>query len=268
MALTRRSALRTVAAATALPAALPLIRPARAQAATLKIGVLNDQSGPYTNTGGVTSVICAKQALEDFGVSTKGMNIEVISADHQNKPDLAVSITRQWFDRDGVDVLLDVPTSSVALAVQSVAREKNKVYLNVGAASSALTGAQCSPNFIHWVYDTYMLSKSTGGAMVKAGGDSWYFLTADYAFGKQLQDDTSTLVKAAGGKVLGSAPYPFPGTTDFSSFLVQAQSSGAKVLGLANAGGDTVNSIKQAAEFGIGNSMKLAALLMFINDVH
>jgi branched-chain amino acid transport system substrate-binding protein len=156
----------------------------------------------------------------------------------------------------------------VALAVQSVVREKNKVYLNVGAASSALTGSQCSPNFIHWVYDTYMLSKSTGGAMVKAGGDSWYFLTADYAFGKQLQDDTSTFVKAAGGKVLGSAPYPFPGTTDFSSFLVQAQSSGAKVLGLCNAGGDTVNSIKQANEFGVNRSMKIAALLMFITDVH
>ncbi len=263
MTLSRRSAL-TIAAA----ASVPLIRPARAQGAPIKIGILNDQSGPYTNTGGITSVICAKQALEDFGVSTKGMNVEIISADHQNKPDLAVSITRQWFDRDGVDVLMDVPTSSVALAVQSVCREKNKVYLNVGAASSALTGAQCSPNFIHWVYDTYMLSKSTGGAMVKAGGDSWYFLTADYAFGKQLQDDTSALIKAAGGKVLGSAPYPFPGTTDFSSFLVQAQSSGAKVLGLANAGGDTVNSIKQAHEFGLNNSMKLAALLMFITDVH
>jgi branched-chain amino acid transport system substrate-binding protein len=264
MTLTRRSALTSVAAA----ATLPLIRPARAQKPTIKIGVLNDQSGPYTNTGGITSVLCAKQALEDFGVAAKGLDVEVISADHQNKPDLAVSIARQWFDRDGVDMLLDVPTSSVALALQSVVREKNKVYLNVGAASSALTGSQCSPNFIHWVYDTYMLSKSTGGAMVKAGGDSWYFLTADYAFGKQLQEDTSTLVKAAGGKVLGAAPYPFPGTTDFSSFLVQAQSSGAKVLGLCNAGGDTVNSIKQAHEFGINSSMQLAAMLMFITDVH
>jgi branched-chain amino acid transport system substrate-binding protein len=263
MTLTRRSVLSTAAAAT-----LPLTRPARAQKPTIKIGVLNDQSGPYTNTGGITSVICAKQALEDFGVAAKGLDVEVISADHQNKPDLAVSISRQWFDRDGVDVLLDVPTSSVALAVQSVCREKNKVYLNVGAASSALTGAQCSPNFISWCYDTFMLSKSTGGAMVKAGGDTWYFLNADYAFGKQLRDDTSKLVKAAGGKVLGSAPYPFPGTTDFSSFLVQAQASGAKVLGLCNAGGDTVNSIKQAHEFGLNASMKIAALLMFINDVH
>jgi branched-chain amino acid transport system substrate-binding protein len=252
----------------AAAAALPLIRPARAQAPTLKIGVLNDQSGPYTNTGGLTSVACTRQALEDFGVSAKGMHVEVIAADHQNKPDLAVSIARQWFDRDGVDMLLDVPTSSVALALQSVAQEKNKVYVNSGAASSALTGASCSPNFIHWTYDTYMLARSTGGAMVKAGGDTWYFMTADYAFGKQLQSDTSALINAAGGKVLGSALYPFPGTTDFSSFLVQAQASGAKVLGLANAGADTVNSIKQANEFGLNNSMKIAGLLMFINDIH
>jgi branched-chain amino acid transport system substrate-binding protein len=252
----------------AAAAALPLIRPARAQAPTIKIGVLNDQSGPYTNTGGLTSVACTRQALEDFGVSANGMHVEVIAADHQNKPDLAVSIARQWFDRDGVDMLLDVPTSSVALALQSVAQEKNKVYVNSGAASSALTGASCSPNFIHWTYDTYMLARSTGGAMVKAGGDTWFFMTADYAFGKQLQSDTSALINAAGGKVLGSALYPFPGTTDFSSFLVQAQSSGAKVLGLANAGADTVNSIKQANEFGLNNSMKIAGLLMFINDIH
>ncbi|MBN8873107.1 MAG: ABC transporter substrate-binding protein [Rhodospirillales bacterium] len=257
---------RTLLSAAAASSALPLVR-ARAQGApTIKIGVLNDQSGPYTNTGGVTSVICTKQAVEEFG--NKGFNVEVISADHQNKPDLAVSIVRQWFDRDGVDMLLDVPTSSVALAVQGVVKEKNKVYLNVGAASAALTGEQCSPNFIHWCYDTYMLAKSTGGAMVKAGGTSWYFLTADYAFGKQLQSDTTALVNAAGGKVMGSSAYPFPGTTDFSSFLVQAQSSGAKVLGLCNAGGDTVNSIKQANEFGLNKSMKLAAMLMFITDVH
>jgi branched-chain amino acid transport system substrate-binding protein len=267
MTLTRRSTLATLAAATALP----LLRPghsARAAGPTIKIGVLNDQSGPYTNTGGVTSVVCSKQAVEDFGAAAKGLNVEVVTADHQNKPDLAVSIVRQWFDRDGVDLLLDVPTSSVALALQSVVREKNKVYINTGAASSALTGEQCSPNFIHWNYDTYMLARSTGGAMVKAGGDSWFFVTADYAFGKQLQSDTSALVQKSGGKVMGSALYPFPGTTDFSSFLVQAQSSGAKVLGLANAGGDTVNSIKQAAEFGLNSSMKIAALLMFINDVH
>ena len=264
MTLSRRSVLTAAASALTVPA---LPRLSRAQSAPIKIGVLNDQSGPYTNTGGATSVICAKQAVQEFATA-KGLNVEVISADHQNKPDLAVSIVRQWFDRDNVDVLLDVPTSSVALAVQSVVREKNKVYLNSGAASSALTGEQCSPNFIHWTYDTFMLAKSTGGAMVKAGGNSWYFLTADYAFGKQLQSDTSNLVKAAGGTVAGASLYPFPGTSDFSSFLVQAQSSGAKVLGLANAGGDTVNSIKQAHEFGLTSTMQIAALLMFITDVH
>ena len=262
MTISRRTLLTTAAAT-----ALPLAR-ARAQSPVLKIGVLNDQSGPYMNTGGTTSVICAKQAVEEFGAAAKGLNVEVITADHQNKPDLAVSIARQWYDRDGVDVILDVPTSSVALAVQGVTREKNKIFLAVGPASVALTTTQCSPNLITWVYDTYMLAKSTGGAMVKAGGDTWYFITADYAFGKQLQSDTTDMVKASGGKVLGSTAYPFPGTTDFSSFLVQAQSSRAKVLGFANAGADTVNSIKQANEFGVNKSMKLAALLMFITDVH
>jgi branched-chain amino acid transport system substrate-binding protein len=261
MTISRRTLLTTAAAT-----ALPLVR-ARAQTPVLKIGVLNDQSGPYMNTGGPTSIICCKQAVEEYAAA-QGLNVEVISADHQNKPDLAVSISRQWIDRDGVDVILDVPTSSVALAVQGVVREKNKVFLAVGPATTALTTTQCSPNFITWVYDTYMLAKSTGGAMVKAGGDSWYFITADYAFGHQLQTDTTNMVKASGGKVLGSQAYPFPGTTDFSSFLVQAQSSGAKVLGFANAGGDTVNSIKQANEFGVNKSMQLAALLMFITDVH
>ncbi len=265
MTLSRRKVL-TTAATTAVAAPL-MSRRARAQGATIKIGVLNDQSGPYTNTGGITSVICAKQAVLEYA-QAQGLNVELISADHQNKPDIAVSIVREWFDRGEVDMLLDVPTSSVALALQSVVREKNKVYLNSGAASSALTGEQCSPNFIHWTYDTFMLAKSTGGAMVKAGGDSWYFMTADYAFGKQLQADTSAFVKNAGGKIAGSSLYPFPGTSDFSSFLVQAQSSGAKVIGLANAGGDTVNSIKQINEFGINKTMKVAALLMFINDVH
>jgi branched-chain amino acid transport system substrate-binding protein len=265
MPVSRRTLLAGAAAAAA---SAPLLR-ARAQGGpVIKIGVLNDQSGPYANTGGVTSVICAKQAIEDFGATNKGLNVEVITADHQNKPDLASSIARRWFDVEGVDMLLDVPTSSVALALQSVVKEKNKVYLNSGAASAALTGEHCSPNFVHWTYDTYMLAKSTGGAMVKAGGDTWYFLTANYAFGQQLQSDTTDLIKAAGGKVMGSSPYPFPGTTDFSSFLVQAQASRAKVLGLANAGADTVNSIKQAREFGVNKTMKLAALLMFVTDVH
>jgi branched-chain amino acid transport system substrate-binding protein len=241
MTLSRRSVMTAAAASALTVPALP--RRARAQAAAIKIGVLNDQSGPYTNTGGLTSVLCAKQAVMEFA-NSQGLNV------------------------DNVDVLLDVPTSSVALALQSVVREKNKVYLNSGAASSALTGEQCSPNFIHWTYDTYMLAKSTGGAMVKAGGNSWYFLTADYAFGKQLQADTTALVKSAGGTVAGASLYPFPGTTDFSSFLVQAQSTKAKVIGLANAGGDTVNSIKQIAEFGLNKTMKVAALLMFVTDVH
>jgi len=263
MTLSRRTLLGTAAAAGTMP-----LLPARAQTPTIKIGVLNDMSGIYQNTGGMTSVICARQAIEEFNPSAKGFNVEVIFADHQNKPDTAVAIARQWFDRDGVDLLLDVPTSSVALACQEVAREKNKVYLISGAASAALTGDKCSPNAVHWTYDTYMLAKSTGGAMVKAGGDSWFFITADYAFGHALENDTSNFVKKQGGKVLGAVRTPFPGTTDFSSFLVQAQSSGAKVLGLANAGGDTVNCVKQAAEFGVNKSMKLASLLMFLTDVH
>src|SRR6201993_196649 len=220
MTISRRTLLGTATAATVLP----LVRPRAQGAPTVKIGVLNDMSGPYLNTGGPTSVICCKQALEDFGVSGKGLNVEVINADHQNKPDLAVSIARQWYDRDGVDMIIDVPTSSVALAVSGVAREKNKVFICSTGATSDLTGKVCSPNMVHWTYDTYMLAKSTGGAMVKAGGNSWYFLTADYAFGKQLQSDTTGFITAAGGKVLGASPYPFPGTSDFSSFLVQAQS--------------------------------------------
>ncbi len=239
---------------------------ARAQGASIKIGVLNDMSGPYRDTGGPLSVACTKQAVKEFG--NQGFTVDVINADHQNKPDVGASIVRRWIDEDGVDVIVDVPTSSVALAVNTVVREKNKVYLNSGAGTVDLTGAQCSPNTVHWTYDVYMLAKSTGGAMVKAGGDSWYFLTADYVFGQQLASETSKFVKAAGGKVLGESRYPFPATQDFSSFLLQAQSSGAKVLGLANAGGDTINSIKQAVEFGLPQQMKLAALLMFISDVH
>jgi branched-chain amino acid transport system substrate-binding protein len=262
MDVSRRTLLGTAAAASALP----LVR-ARAQAQpTIRIGVLNDMSGPYRDTGGKTSVICTQQAVQDFG--DHGFKVEVVSADHQNKPDLAASIARQWFDRDGVDIIVDVPTSSVALAVNSVVREKNKAYVNSGAGTTDLTGTQCSPNTVHWTYDTYCLAKSTGGAMVKTGGDSWYFVTADYVFGQQLQRDTSRFVTEAGGKVLGAAPYPFPGTTDFSSFLVSAQASRAKVLGLANAGADTVNCIKQAVEFGLTKNMKVAALLMFLADVH
>ncbi len=263
MTLNRRTLLNGTLGAAALGALLP--RPGHAQQPTIKLGVLNDMSGPYRDTGGVFSVAAVKQAVAEFSPDFK---TEVISADHQNKPDVAVGIARQWFDRDGVDIIFDVPTSSVALAVNSVCKEKNKVFLNTGAGTTDLTGKQCTPVTVHWSYDTYMLARSTGGAMVKAGGDKWYFVTADYVFGQQLQRDTSRFVTEAGGKVLGASPYPFPGTTDFSSFLITAQASGANVLGLANAGADTINSIKQAAEFGLNKQMRLAALLMFISDVH
>ncbi len=265
MEISRRSLLGTAALGTAA-SALPIAR-ARAQAKpVIKIGVLNDASGPYRDTGGKTSFICCQQAVDEFASHMNGYTVEVIYGDHQNKPDVGAGLARQWYDRDGVDMILDVPTSSVALAVAAVAKEKNKTHINIGAATADLTGKACAPSIVHWSYDTYMLAKSTGGATVAAGGKTWYFITADYAFGQQLQRDTTTFVNAAGGKVLGSSPYPFPGTTDFSSFLLQAQSSGAKVLGLANAGGDTVNSIKQAKEFGL--TMDIAAMLMFITDVN
>ena len=261
----RRSLLASAATAVALS---PLRGRAQGKPG-IKIGVLNDMSGPYRDTGGMTSVICAKQAVAEFQAANgHAFHVEVVFADHQNKPDVGASITRQWFDRDGVDMLLDVPTSSVALAVQSITKEKNKVFVNCAAGTSALTGAQCSPNCVHWTYDTWMLANSTGGALVKVGGDTWFFITADYAFGQQLQKDTSDLVTRSGGKVVGAAAYPFPDTHDFSSFLLQAQQSGAKVLGLCNAGGNTVNSIRQAHEFGINNSMRLAAMLIYITDVH
>ncbi len=266
MALDRRSLL---SAAAALPAlgGLPF-RSARAQAAnTIKIGVLNDGSGMYRDIAGETAAVCARQAVADFG--NQGFTVEVLHADHQNKPDVGSNIARQWIDQNGVDVLLDVTTSSVALAVNDICREKNKVHLNSSAATSDLTGPKCSPNTVHWTYDTWMLAHSTGAAMVKAGGDSWYFITADYAFGHALERDTGNFVKEAGGRVLGAVRTPFPGTTDFSSFLVQAQASRANVIGFANAGTDTINCIKQAAEFGITRrGTKLAALLMFLTDVH
>ena len=254
---------RILLAATAAGAVIPR---ARAQTAAIKIGVMNDMSGPYRDTGGPQSVAATRQAVREFG--NQGFAVEVLSADHQNKPDVGAAIARRWFDEDGVDVIVDVPTSSVALAVNSVAREKNKVFLDSGAGTVDLTGAQCSPNMVHWTYDVYMLAKSTCGAMVKAGGDSWFFVTADYVFGQQLADQGSRFVKAAGGTVKGDSRYPFPATSDFSSFLLQAQSSGAKVLGLANAGADTINGIKQAVEFGLTPQMKIAALLMYVQDVH
>ena len=238
-----------------------------AQDKTVKIGALSDQSGLYADLGGPGSTLAAQMAVEDSGLAAKGWKIDVISGDHQNKPDIGTAIARQWFDVEKVDVIVDVPNSGVALAVNNVIKEKNGVYINSGAATSDLTNAQCSPNTVHWTYDTYMLAHTTGQALVKAGGESWFFLTADYAFGKALERDTTAVVLANGGKVVGSAKHPL-NTSDFSSFLLQAQSSGAKVIGLANAGGDTTNSIKQAAEFGITKGgQKLAALLLFLTDV-
>ena len=252
-----------------LGTALAALAAGAAQAQTsVKVGVMNDRSGLYADLSGEGSVIAARMAVEDFKAAEKGIKVEIVSADHQNKPDVGSTIARQWYDQDGVDAILDVPTSSVALAVNQITKEKNKIHINSGAASSDLTGKACSPNTIHWTYDTYALAQGTGGAMVKAGGDSWFFMTADYAFGHALERDTGAIVTKNGGKVVGAVRTPFPGT-DFSSFLLQAQASKAKVIGLANAGGDTINSIKQAGEFGITSAgQKLAGLLVFITDVH
>jgi branched-chain amino acid transport system substrate-binding protein len=234
----------------------------------VKIGALSDQASLYADIGGPGSTLAAQMAVEDSGLQKKGWTIDVVSGDHQNKPDIGAGIARKWFDEDKVDVIVDVPNSGVGLAVAAVAKEKNGVYLNSGAASSDLTGKACTPNTVHWAYDTYALANGTGKAVVKAGGDSWYFLTADYAFGHALQHDTTAVVEANGGKVLGSVNVPL-NTPDFSSFLLQAQSSKSKIIGLANAGGDTTNSIKQAHEFGItAGGQKLAALLLFISDVN
>ena len=260
MSLTRRTLLATATAPVLLGRATAQTVP------TLKIGCLTDMSGPYRDLAGPGAIAALNMALEEYGVAGKGMKVEVLTADHLNKADVGATVARQWFDRDGVDIIVEVANSGVALAVAGIAKEKNKVYINTGAATSDLTGSACNANTIHWVYDTYMLAKSTGGAMVKAGGDSWFFITADYAFGKALQRDTTEFIVGAGGKVVGGVTYPFPDTKDFSSFLIQAQSSGAKVLGLANAGADTINSIKQAKEFGI--TMRLAGLLLFLTDIH
>jgi branched-chain amino acid transport system substrate-binding protein len=235
---------------------------------TVKIGVMSDMSSLYADIGGPGSVLAAQMAVEDFDAAKHGMKVEVVSADHQNKPDVGSAIARKWFDQDGVDAIADVPTSSVALAVADVVKEKNKVFLISGAAIADLTGKACTPNNVHWTYDTWMLAHGTGTAIVKQGGTSWFFLTSDYAFGHALEADTAAVVKANGGQVLGAARHPL-NTSDFSSFLLQAQASKAKVIGLANAGGDTINSIKQASEFGIvQGGQSLAALLIFLTDIH
>ncbi|MBY0431206.1 MAG: ABC transporter substrate-binding protein [Rhodospirillales bacterium] len=234
----------------------------------VKIGVLNDQSGTYADLAGPGSVEAAKMAVEDFGGKVMGKPIEVVFADHQNKADVGSNIANQWIDRDKVDIIVDVPTSSVALAIQEITKTKNRVHLNSTGGTSDLTGKSCSPTGMHWTYDTYAMANGTGRALVQQGGNTWFFLTADYAFGHALENDTSNAVKAAGGKVLGSVRHPFP-NNDFSSFLLQAQASGSKVIGLANAGNDTINAIKQAREFGIvQGGQRLAGLLTFISDVH
>ena len=255
-----------VSAALLAAAATPAV--AEISDGKVKIGILNDQSGVYADFGGKWSFEAAKMAVEDFGGKVQGAPIEVISADHQNKPDIASNIARQWYDTEQVDAIMELTTSSVALAVQGISAEKKKIDIVTGAATTDLTGKACSPYGFHWAYDTHALAVGTGGALVKQGGDSWFFLTADYAFGYSLEEQTSNFVKAQGGKVLGAVRHPLA-TTDYSSFLLQAQSSGAKVIGLANAGLDTANSIKQAAEFGIvAGGQRLAALLFTLAEVH
>jgi branched-chain amino acid transport system substrate-binding protein len=234
----------------------------------IKLGVLSDMSSLYTDLAGQGSVVAAKMAVEDSGIEKRGIKVEIVSADHQNKPDIGSAIARRWYDAEGVDAIVDVPNSGVALAVAAITKEKNKVFLASGPGSSDLTGTACTPNTVHFTYDTWMLANGTGTAITKKGGDTWFFITADYAFGQALERDSTAAVTKAGGKVLGGVKVPI-NNQDFSSFLLQAQASKAKVIGLANAGGDTTNSIKQAAEFGIvKGGQSLAGLLVFITDVH
>lgn len=261
-----RALLLSASCLAATLAALPAL--AQVSDGKVKIGILNDQSGVYADFGGKFSVEAARMAAEDFGGKVLDAPVEIITADHQNKPDIASNIARQWYDTEQVDAIMELTTSSVGLAVQALSKDAKKITINTGAATTELTGKQCSPYGFHWAYDTHMLATGTGGALVEAGGDSWYFLTADYAFGYSLEENTANFVKEKGGQVLGSVRHPLA-TTDFSSFLLQAQASGAKVIGLANAGLDTQNAIKQANEFGITQGgQKLAALLFTIAEVN
>jgi branched-chain amino acid transport system substrate-binding protein len=256
-----------MAATTSAVAATTFPGFARAQSKPkLKLGIITDLSGPNRDNS-APSLACAQQAIEDFDAKNRGLDVEVLVADHQNKPDLASVIARRWFDVDGVDCLVDVSTSNTALAINNVVREKNKVMMVVGAATSELTGAQCSPNTVHWAYDTIMYANSSAKAMLKKGGQSWFFIAADYAFGQAMRRDASAVITENGGKVVGSVAYPFPGTSDFSSFLLQAQASGAQVLGLCQSGADTFNCIKQMKEFGVDQTMKPITLLMYANEV-
>ncbi len=257
-----------LASAAALLASTSMALAASVSDGKVKIGILNDQSGVYADFGGKGSVEAAKMAVEDFGGKVLDSAIEIVDADHQNKPDIASNIARQWFDTNQVDAIMELTTSSVALAVQAIAKEKKKIDIVTGAATTELTGKQCSPYGFHWAYDTHALAVGTGGALVKQGGKKWFFLTADYAFGYSLEGQTSEFVKANGGEVVGAVRHPLS-NSDYSSFLLQAQSSGANVVGLANAGADTQNAIKQAAEFGITQSgQRLAALLFTLAEVN
>ncbi|WP_298243010.1 ABC transporter substrate-binding protein [uncultured Bradyrhizobium sp.] len=255
-----------VSAAGLLSAAL--IIPAAAQQAPLKIGVLSDFSSVYSDIGGMGNVEATKMAIEDFGGQMFGKPIEMVAADVLNKPDVASTIARKWWETEGVDMIIDLPTSATALAVMELSKQYEKIMIVTDAASSDITGKSCSPYTAHWTYDTYANAHTVGSAIVKNGGDTWFFLTADYVFGHSVERDTGDVVKAAGGKVLGSVKHPL-NTADFSSFLLQAQASKAKIIGLANGGGDTINAIKQAGEFGIvAGGQNLAAIVMFISDVH
>ncbi len=264
MPIDRRTLLGSALAAAAIPA-----RARAAASGTIRLGVLTDLSGPYRDTAGPGSVAGTQQAAAEAMAAFPGLQVEVLQADHQNKPDIGAGIARAWFDQGGVDAIVDVPNSAVGLAVAQVAREKDKVFLITGAGTADLTGKRCAPTTVHWTFDTYMLSRSNGGALVKAGRKTWFFITADYAFGHALQRDATTFIEKAGGQVLGGIAYPFPATTDFSAFLLQAKASGAQVVAFGNAGRDTINCIKQSREFGLGGSkVALAAMLMFIGDVH
>jgi branched-chain amino acid transport system substrate-binding protein len=261
--------MKKLAAAGTLALSALALAPAQAQVSgdVIKVGIITDMSGLYSDIDGTGGVEAMKMAAAELGGAVNGKKVEILFADHQNKADVAAAKAREWFDTQGVDMLIGGTTSSTGLAMAKVALEKKKVFIAIGAATSALTNEQCSPYTVHWAYDTVALAKGTGNAVVKAGGKSWYFLTADYAFGTALQNDTTTVVKAAGGTVVGSVRHPLS-ASDFSSFLLQAQGSKAQILGLANAGGDTINSIKAANEFGITKTMKLAGLLVFIADIH
>ena len=266
---TRRAVLAAAAAASALPTP-GLLRAQPAGGDVVRIGVLTDLSGTYRDVTGPTSVACVRQAVEEFAAQNPSLRVEVIAADHQNKPDVGINTVRQWFDTRGVDVVTDVGNSAIALGINPVCVERDKVHLNASAATSELTGRACTPNSVHWSYDTWCFANTSGTALTRMGGDSWYFVTADYAFGHAIQRDTSRFIEAAGGRVAGSSAYPFPQTTDFSAFLLQARASRAKVLGLAMAGDDLVNCVKQAQEFGLtrgANAMRLAAIIGSVTGV-